>query len=305
MPQTTIHKLDRVIWPSTVEFSMIKSSRWGSGIQSLIERPAGHVHPMFRTNIEQKPIFEFVTPEIGVLLGACGVGGASLGSCATYFKKASATSNDSRASTTHQKITIASSVAYWPTIRLPHNGQGEATVIQTAVYDGTNDPFVYAGSQALSGNLAAGSHFGAGPVSINGTAVPGVKEITIESGIKLIQEGASSEIWDTFVGIEFTEPKVTIRTLKLTNWSVLGLNGVVLNGSSGLVFYARKFAANEDRVADATAEHIQFTGLVGTAFPVESNGEGSAPISDTLVCELVSSSDSVAPLTGSVGVAIT
>lgn len=305
MPQTTIHKLDRVIWPSSVEFSMIRSARWVSGITSLLERPAGHVHPMFRTNLEQKPVFEFVTPELDVLLGACGVGGASLASSSTYFKKGSATSNDTRASTTHQKITIASSVAYWTNIRLPHNGQGEASIVQTAVYDGSNDPFVYAGSQALSGNLAAGTHFGAGPVSINGTAVPGVKEITIESGVRLIQEGASSEIWDTFVGIEITEPKVTIRTLKMTNWAVLGLQGTALNGSTGLAFYARKFAANQSRVADGTAEHIKFVGLLGSAIPVDSSGEGSSPISDTLVCELVSSSDSVAPLVGTTAIAIT
>jgi hypothetical protein len=222
-----------------------------------------------------------------------------------YFKKAAVTGNDSRASTTHRKITVAASCAYWSTIRLPHNGQGEATVIMTASYDGSNAPFVYAGTIALSGNLGAGTHFGAGPVAINGTALPGVKEITIESGVKLIQEGSSSEIWDTFVGIEMTEPKVTIRTLENVNWATILLSGTALNGSTGLTFYARKFAQNGNRTADATAEHIKFVGALGTAFPIDSNGEQSSPISDTLVCELLSASDSVAPLIGTTASAIT
>lgn len=297
MAVDTIHKLDKIVLPSTVVFSGIRSSRWNAGIESLLERPAGHPHPMFRANLSQKPVLEFTTWELDVLLGAIGVGGASLGSTATYFKKGAVTGNDARASTTHQKITITASCAYWSTIRLTHNGVSEATVMLTAVYDGTNNPFIYAGSQALSGNLSAGNFFGAGPVSINGTAITGIKEITIDSGVRLIQEGASSELWDTFVGIEQTAPRVTIRTLKMTNWASLGLTGTVLDGTNGLVFYARKFSP-QGRVADGTAEHIKFIGLTGSAIPVDTNGEGSGPISDTLVCELTSGSDSIVPLTG-------
>jgi hypothetical protein len=85
----------------------------------------------------------------------------------------------------------------------------------------------------------------------------------------------------------------------------MGLSGTALNGSTGLTFYARKFAQNGNRTADATAEHIKFVGALGTAFPIDSNGEQSSPISDTLVCELLSASDSVAPLIGTTASAIT
>lgn len=305
MAISTIHKLDKIVLPSSVEFNVLTNQRWTSGIQSLLERPAGHVHPLFRATISQKPALEFSTPEIGTLLGAIGVGGASLGAVATYFKKAAVTGNDIRASGTHMKVTIAASCGYWSTIRLPHNAAGDASVVLTAVYDGVNAPFAYAGAQNLAGNLAAGTFFGAGPVSLNGTAIPGIKEITIDSGIKLIQEGASSEVYDTFVGVEMTEPKITIKTLEMVNWATLGIGGVALDGTNGLVFYARKLANLGARVADATAEHIKFIGLLGTAYPLDSNGEQSGPITDTLVCELVSGSDSLLPLTGTVGSAIT
>ena len=305
MAISTLHKLDKLVFPSSVEIGQLRSARWGAGINSLLERPAGHPYPMFRTNLEQKPVMEFTTPEIDVILNSIGVGGASFGAIVTYFKKTAATGSDARASATHRKITINSSYGHWTTLNLPHNGQGEINVTLTAVYDGTNNPFVYAGSSALSGNLGAGTHFGAGPVSINGTPVPGVQEITVESGVRLIQAGSSSEVWDTFVGLEMTEPKVTIRTLENINWVTLGLAGTALDGTNGLVFYARKFAQNGARVADATAQHVKFIGLLGTAIPVDSSGQGSSPISDTLVCELISSSDSVAPLTGTVSSAIT
>ncbi len=99
-------------------------------------------------------------------------------------------------------------------------------------------------------------------------------------------------------------PKVTIKTLENVNWATLGLAGTALNGSTGLVFYGRKYSA-QGRVANATAEHIKFTGLNGSAIPMDSDGQDSSPISDTLVCELISASDSVLPLTLNAASAIT
>jgi hypothetical protein len=50
-------------------------------------------------------------------------------------------------------------------------------------------------------------------------------------------------------------------------------------------------------VANATAQHIKFTGLNGIATPVDSNGQQSSPITDTVRVQLTSVSDSVLPLT--------
>lgn len=304
----TLHKLDKIVMPSSVEFSKLTNVRWNKGIESLVERPAGHPHPMFRANLSQKPVLSFTTSELSILLAAIGVGGAAVGSTATYWKVAAATGSVARATTSHKKITIASSIGHFTTIRLPHNGKAEADVVLTAIYDGVNDPFVYAASQALSGNLAAGLHFGCGPVYLNNTLVPGVKEITIESGVQLIQEGDASEEFDTFVGIEMTAPKVTVRFLNQVNLATYGLRGTALDGTNGIKFFARKFCGNTSggisRVADGTAEHIKFQGILGSIVPQETAGDGSGLLTDTLVAELVASSDSVVPLVITTGSAI-
>jgi len=305
MAISTIHKLDKIILPTNVEFSTLMNAQWSAEIQSLLEYPAGHVHPMFTAVQTQRPVVSFTTPRLDTLLGAIGVGGAALGSVATYFKLATATGNAARNASSHQKVTIASSLGYWTGLKLPHNAVGSADVMIAAVYDGTNNPFVYAGSQALSGNLTAAGYFGAGPVAINGVAIPGIQDISVESGITLQNEGGESELWDTFIGIEKTAPVVTITTKTLTNWSTLGLAGTALNGSSGLQFYARKFSPNGNRVANATAEHIYFQGLLGMALPVNTSGEGNKTISDTLRVVLISGSDSVVPLIGTTASAIT
>lgn len=305
MSISTIHRLDKLVLPSSVEIVELQSARWGAGIEDLLAYPAGHAHPMFVANKSQKPVLEFSTPQLSTFLGAVGVGGAALGSTATYFKKGAATGSVARATAGHKKLTIASSLAHWTNCRLPHNDVAQVSGVLTAIYDGTNDPIVYAGSQALSGNLTAAEYFGLGPCSINGVNIPGVQEITVESGVKLLQAGSNSEEFDTFVGIEMTATRVTIRTFEETNWSSLGLRGTALNGSTGLVFYGRKFAANGSRVADATAQHVKFVGLLGKANPVDSSGQENQPISDTLVCVLVASSDSVLPLVITAASAIT
>lgn len=301
MAIATLNKLDKIVLPGG-SITQINSMRWLANIDSFFERGPGHPHPQFRGTSAQKPAIEFSTSELDTLLALVPLNGLSqTADTDTYFKAATVTGTIARASSLHKQIKIAESLIYWTSISLPHNGRGEVSVMIVANYDGTNAPFVYAGTVALAGNLLVSKHFGAGPVEINGANVPGVKDIQIDSGIQLIQEGSSSEVYDTFTGIQQTEPTVTITTLEETNWSTLGAGGLVLNGSTGLECWARKFTTNEtggvSRVADGTAEHVKFTGLNGVAIPVDSSGEGSSPISDTLRIELTAVSDSVLPLT--------
>lgn len=298
MTITTLHRLDRITGP--IALSQITQGKWSAGIKSMIEYPGGHTDPMFRANQSQQPTIDFTTSELATLLATVTLAGLAITSgspLVTWFKKASTTGNVARASAVHRKITVNLAILHWSKITLPHNGRGDASCIITAGYDGTNEPFVYAGTTALSGNLTATEFFGAGPVSINGVSIPGIKSIDIDSGIKLTQESSDSEVYDTFVGIERREnPSVTIKTMENVNWATYGLNGTALNGSTGLVCYGRKYSAT-GRVANGTVEHLKFIGLNGTIIPMDSDGQDANPISDTLKVELISITDSVLPLT--------
>ena len=111
---------------------------------------------------------------------------------------------------------------------------GTISVVIAANWDGSNNPIIYAGTQALSGNIASALHFGCGPVQVNGSPVPGIKNITISSGVQLIQEGSGSDEWPTFTGLEFTQPSITVQTIEVVNWGTFLLDGTALNGSTGL-----------------------------------------------------------------------
>jgi len=302
---TTLHRLDKLVFPSSVVFNALSNCRWNAGIESMLEHPAGHINPMFVAGLRARPTIEFSTPELSVLLANIGVGGAEFAAITTYLKKATTTGSVARATTGHKRIVVNQSVAYWSQIRLPHNGKAEAQVVIAANYDGTNAPFVYTGSVALTGNLTASRYFGCGPGSVNGVALDGIQEITISSGIQLVQEGGSSEVYDTFTGIETTAPTVTIQTKEAVNWSTFALTGVALDGTDGLEFYARAYKNMETRYADADTEHIFFKGVLGRATPQDTNGDSTSTVTDTCKFELISGSDSVLPLVVTTGVAIT
>jgi len=294
---STLHKLDLLAFPSSVYIKQIRNQRIAAGIDLMQEKPAGHLHDMFVANQRTRPMIEFSTPQIATVLGLAGVAGAAPGGAVTaYLKRAAQVGNVARVTTSHKKIVVNSSLLYWQQIRLPHNGVGEVQCTLCAQYDGTNAPYVYTGSVALASTLSASEYFGAGPVTINGTSIPGVQEITIQSGVQLMQEGGESEEYDTFVGTEQTNVIVTIQTKEVVNWSTLGLAGIALDGTAGLIFFGRAYKANDSRYSDASSNHIKGQALLGKAVPVDTSGDGGGTVSDTLQVVCVASSDSVLPI---------
>ena len=307
MAISTIHRLDKITGP--VALTEINSSKISAGIATMMETPAGHLHPMFRANKDQKPVVEFSTPQLATFLTATtGVTGYAIISTplVVWIKKANNVGNIARATASHSKITVNLGILHCASISLPHNGRAECRGIVTASYDGTNDPLVYANSTALNGNLTATEYFCAGPASFNGTSLPGIKSIDVDFGVELLHESADGELWPSFVGIQHVAPTVTIKLFEKVNWNTITLQGTALNGSSGLVFYARKYAnGSPSRVANGTAEHIKFVGLNGAVIPVDTDGQDSSPYTDTIKFELVSGSDSILPLTVDTASAIT
>lgn len=303
----TYHKLDKIRIDGSFEFSRISNVRVTSDIRQLLEYPAGHPHPLFTANQESKPAIAFTTPEIDIVLANIGSGGAAITNAShLYFKVSTEVGIPSRVTSTHRRYQVAKCLCYWTNIRAPHNGTAEADVVIQAAYDGSNDPIALQTGQTLSGNLAAGTYFGAGPVLINGTQIEAgsIQQIDIASGINLLQIGGDTEEWDRFVGVERTAPTVNITTSEAAAFFTYGLQGTALDGANGVVAYLRKYSNTGSRVANGTAEHVSFQGLNGVARPQESGGDGSGVTNDQIRCDLTAADDTVLPLLQSTAVTV-
>lgn len=301
----TMYKLDKILLPSSVSIDQLDDVEWSPGTEYMIENAAGQHHAQFVAVREQRPAVNFTSTQLEALLGVLGANGASLGSTATYLKKMATIAPTARATAEHILLTIASSVGYWSTITLPHNGRATLRGTLQAAYNGTNEPIVYAGSTALNGNLAADEYFGAGPLSVNGTDISGIQEITLTSGVQLIITGGSSSEWPTFVGVGSVQHTIDVKLNHEINWSTLGLDGTALDGADGVTFYARRYAADGARVANGTANHIKFVGANGIVCPVNTGGQGADLVTDSFRATLIAPDDSTSPLIITTSSAIT
>lgn len=313
MAISTVYKLDkiRLNTGSPVDIDVITSRNISAGITMMIERGAGHPHPTFTGVNSQKPVVEFTTPQIDKIVGSSGfnvpINGLVISAAPVYlyFKKAAVVGSVARATSEHIRLAVNLGCLYWTRINLPHQGRGEISCTLMASYDGSNEPIVYSGSQALVGNLSAGNYFQAGPCYLNGTLIDAVQDITINSGVRLLQLSGSGDIWDTFVGIEQTEGSYEVSTLEMNNWgSGIGLDGVALDGSYGFVAYGRKCSADGTRVANGTGAHLSFTSLYGHLRPNQTSGSGTTVLSDSFSVQPRVNSDSTVEITTAVNATI-
>jgi len=286
MAASSVFYLDKLVLPSTVEFHAMGNARLDSGIQTLIERGSGEVAPNFLATGQQRPAISFSTPQLATLLANVGVQGASLASATMFLKLGSVGGRVARATTSHKKVACTTCQIHWTSIRLSHNGVGTADVVIVPIYDGSNAPFILTSSVALSGSVSTQAFFGAGPVKINGSLIGAVQEVTINSGIQLIEVGGESEVYNTFVGTQSVEPSIEVRTFNMINWaSGVTLTGTALDGTNGVTVFGRKYASDGQRVADGTAEHISLSAINGRIIPQNTSGDGSNLVSDSFKVE--------------------
>lgn len=300
MPVNTRHRLDKIVIGSSFTVSHIASASSNFNMDVLSISPAGHIAPMSIANLSQNPEITVTTGELDTVLATLPLNGLSTAVDSTLYQKlATDTGTVARVTTSHTKHLISVVTTYWNSISLPHNQEGTMELVVRPVWDGSTDIIIPSASNALLTSLAAGYRYGAGPVSINGTALQGVQNIEVVSGCQIKNTGASSELWPTSVAIQAVAPVVRITTTDI-QLLTRDIEGTALNGSTGLVFYGRRFGS-----ADASAHHLKFIGLVGTVHVESESGSNQDDYQCVLRVTLAAGTDLVQPLTYTATTAIT
>jgi hypothetical protein len=300
MPVSAIWRLDKLVVGSDFTLTTIDSATLSPGIAELVESASGETRPNFTAIDRILPSITVTTPQIATVIGAVPVQGLAItGNTDLFFKATTTTGNVARATTSHVRLRIASAICCWNRITLPGSGRGSLELMIYPVYDGTNEMIVRTASVALSGSvdITTAAYFRAGPVSMNGTNFAQVQEITIESGAREVAEFADGEHRPTLRRIDSIAPVITVRNNTGLLLNSPGFGALAMNGSAGIVAKGRKFAQNGTMVADATGEHLSFTGLNGMATVTESRGGGTAAIEETLRVALTDPDDTMNILT--------
>lgn len=175
---------------------------------------------------------------------------------------------------------------------LPVKGNGRMTYESFGWATGSTAP--YSKEKLVSlGSWTAGNEslFALGPVSINGAALSSLLDVTVDFGFAPVSDNSDGELWPKAVKVLSKLVTVTIRVQdpdELDKAMTVATGNVYrgtacLNGSSGLVVYAKKRACSGGFVANGTAEHVKLTALDGTLRPGATSG---VPRTSAIVVEL-------------------
>lgn len=232
------------------------------GIEDFLVGADGSVDPTFLAVGSQAPVIAFTTSALKTALDVAAIGGLKISSdvdddgVECWFQKA--TEGGVRAAgSNHIKMTVNEGMLIPKTLNAPHNEVATLEYDLVISYDGTNDPIVIAGSQALEGTASVGEIWTAGQVDINGSTLEGIQDITIDFGLEPWVVGADGTVWPTFVAIQNREPSITLTTTEVAALSTFGITGAPQGATDSLV-YLRKVSEGATRVADNVAEHIKF-----------------------------------------------
>lgn len=160
----------------------------------------------------------------------------------------------------------------------------------TGAQSGTH-PFVITKDSAItSGGQTSAARYVAGVVKYNSGGnklVTGIKDISVRFGIGLIKESSDAEIDISHIAILSRNPVIEFTTIDGELLDDVGESGAAC---TSFAVYFQKVAANGDRVAKGTGEHISIIATSGLLIPVSQGtphnnaGEGRyrfTPVKDT------------------------
>jgi len=198
-------------------------------LQQIIASGSGAVDVSFVGVGEIAPEITFDTTAIKTALANCGgINGAALSSDVFFLQKL-LDGGLRGGALSHIKLTAATGIIVPTQIRA---AQGAVATIGYRALptsaDGEASPLAILGSQSLEvGQSVVSEIYTLGPVSINGTPLEGVDDITIDFGITLTdKKSGSGAVYPTFIGVMSRQPSFTIRTFDLDAFASWGLDGV-------------------------------------------------------------------------------
>lgn len=244
------------------QINQIKSYQPDPGIETLLECSDGQVDYNYAAVMMQSPKLSFETTAIARALALSGFAGLAIAAATDFWFQKIAPGGTRTGGLTSFKMTGTKGILIPTSLECEDKQPARLNMDLVLISaDGLTAPIAVTLPGALGSTLpaitAADQMFVNGPISVNGTAVEGVKSTRVDFGFQLVVEHGSGEAYPTFVGIRKRQPRITFRTTDVTLLAAGAF--VAAQGATDSVVYLRKMAQNGTRVPDATAEHIKFS----------------------------------------------
>ncbi len=207
----------------------IENSQLSGGLKKILLAGSGQVEAPHGGIVEVKPSLNFSTTAIKTALanfgGADGIAIVPTTAELAFWYQKAAAGGLRAAGANHIKATATVGIIVPQTLTMPAGSH--ASISYQAIFlspDGTTLPLVIAGSQALDANQGgADEAFVLGPVSLNGTVLENVSEVSYDFGLTLFEGVANPYLKD--ISINSRRPKFNITTHdadEFASWGLLG-----------------------------------------------------------------------------------
>lgn len=255
------------------------------------ETTSGSIYPDTVILNALRPVARFTTFDIPGAITAFGSIGTVFGSCiikdvddtglTLYLQKQSCAGV--AAGSVHVSYTIPNGVVVPRTLNVDHRGNAQLTYEVFSRYDGTNAPLIRAASEALP-SLASEpvGRWGMYSATVAGQALEGKRNISIDFGVSVTQEGADSEQYDTVVSVGSVMPRITIRGVD-ESWAstVAGITG-----TSG-THANTEIELQKRGVSTASTVHVRLTAAGLVSWDTFFDGTPDRPGETTLAIDCV------------------
>lgn len=214
--------------------------------------------------------------DIESALALMGVGGAAVTSCVVFDAQVARTGGKS-GSSVHVKRSIANGLLVPRSLSLMQKSSATLSFSLGAYNTSAGAGIVTAASQALTNATAggAGTLFGLGPLSINGSVVDDVMQVDVDFGLQVDDLESEGDVGVKLRTILGARPMVRFRT---SNAAYAATVGDGLEVTEAIVVCRKRSADGSFYVAAAEAEHVTLSGDAGIVVPTVHQGrriEGS------------------------------
>jgi len=265
MAVTKKHTLSAVVFDTTVLGAITRQSiAQESEIRG--DRTSGEVWARWQALYKQRVAPSFATRDLATALAEAGLTGVSIADLTAGFimyAQKYALGGTRTAGAAHRKFVLDNGLIVPRRLSVSHGEDAELEYEIFATSDGTNHPLTITDTQSLPAGIDDAARFtlpAAGNTTIGAKTINQVQSIEIDFGVSAITEGADSDLWDTFCGIEEVAPSLVITT---TDVETLGPTQIPREGlvctHANTFLYLRKRDDGGTFVADVTAEHIKLT----------------------------------------------
>lgn len=240
------------------------------------ESRSGEMYVRNKSIRRQRPDASFSTSDLAVALTACGTLGVSLAaSPLAIYSRLLGTDGKTASGSVHNKYTIRRGLLVPTRLSGRHGDDASVDFQAHVVYDGANDPIVLTANQSLP-SAVDDNRWTISTASIGGIGSDNLTGIDVDFGIRVATEGKSSgsvtDIWDTEIGIEEINPRITIRGIDPSWFTTIGgMEGAGVTNAT-VVFRKR----DPDGIFTGNTLTLTASGLVHCPQPHRASGRGAS-----------------------------